>query len=55
MLKAIALVACIIGFVFIGPKALAEFRRTRPRNDAPHSLGNPGDPEGLQPSKRPAA
>ena len=26
MLKLITLAACVIGFVFLGPKALAEFR-----------------------------
>jgi hypothetical protein len=31
MLKIIALLACVIGFVFLGPKALAEFRQGRPR------------------------
>jgi len=28
MLKIITLIACVIGFVFLGPKALAEFRQT---------------------------
>ena len=31
ILKALALAACVIGFVFLGPKALAEFRRAHPR------------------------
>jgi hypothetical protein len=31
MLKLIALAACVIGFVFVGPKALAEFRHADPR------------------------
>jgi hypothetical protein len=31
MLKLITLAVCVIGFVFIGPKALAEFRQPRPR------------------------
>lgn len=31
MLKLITLAACVIGFVFLGPKALAEFRQARPR------------------------
>jgi hypothetical protein len=35
MLKLIALAACVIGFFFIGPKALAEFRQIRPRTRAP--------------------
>jgi hypothetical protein len=30
MLKLITLAACVIGFVFIGPKALAEFRQVWP-------------------------
>jgi hypothetical protein len=30
MLKLIALAACTIGFVFLGPKALAEFRQVLP-------------------------
>jgi hypothetical protein len=29
MLKLITLAACVVGFVLLGPKALAEFRRTR--------------------------
>ena len=39
MLKIITLAACVIGFVFLGPKALAEFRevwsgtRTSPNPD----------------------
>ena len=32
MLKLITLAACVIGFVFLGPKALAEFRQARPRS-----------------------
>lgn len=31
MLKILALAACVIGFVFLGPKALAEYRRALPR------------------------
>ena len=31
MLKLITLVVCVIGFIFLGPKALAEFRQARPR------------------------
>ena len=31
MLKFITLAVCVIGFVFLGPKALAEFRQARPR------------------------
>jgi len=29
MLKLITLAACVIGFFFLGPKALAEFRQAR--------------------------
>lgn len=32
MLKILALAACVIGFVFLGPKALAEFRQAHPRS-----------------------
>ena len=32
MLQLITLAACVIGFVFLGPKALAEFRQARPRS-----------------------
>jgi len=35
MLKLITLAACVIGFVFLGPKALAEFRQVRPRTRTP--------------------
>ena len=31
MLKLITLAACVIGFFFLGPKALAEFRQARSR------------------------
>jgi hypothetical protein len=31
MLKVITLAACVIGFFFLGPKALAEFRQSHPR------------------------
>ena len=31
MLKLITLAACVIGFIFIGPKALADFRQVWPR------------------------
>jgi hypothetical protein len=37
MLKIIALAACVIGFVFLGPKAVAEFRRASPRTRTPSS------------------
>jgi hypothetical protein len=55
MLKAVALLACVIGFVFIGPKALAEFRRTRPKNDAPRPLSHRDDSEEQQRGKRQVA
>jgi hypothetical protein len=32
MLKILALAACVIGFVFLGPKAVAEYRRALPRS-----------------------
>ena len=32
MLKLITLAVCVIGFVFLAPKAVAEFRHTHPRN-----------------------
>ena len=37
MLKLITLAACVIGFVFIGPKALAEFRHAFPKSRTPSS------------------
>jgi hypothetical protein len=37
ILKMIALLACVIGFVFLGPKAVAEFLRARPRTHTPLS------------------
>lgn len=37
MLKVIALAACVIGFIFLGPKAVAEFRRANPRTRIPSS------------------
>ncbi len=56
MLKLLSLAACIIGFILVGPKALAEFRRARPRNDAPpHPVAKPDDSEGQQKTKRQAA
>jgi hypothetical protein len=39
MLKIITLLACVIGFVFLGPKALAEFRQFRQQARTP-STGN---------------
>jgi hypothetical protein len=35
MPKLLALAVCVIGFVFLGPKALAEFRQMRPRTRTP--------------------
>jgi len=32
MLKVIALAACIVGFAYLAPKAVAEFRRALPRS-----------------------
>ena len=42
MLKVITLAACVIGFVFLGPKALAEFRRPNPQKDTAEN-GRTGD------------
>ena len=45
MLKLITLAACVIGFVFIGPKALAEFRQARyQRRAASTGNGDQKDP-----------
>jgi hypothetical protein len=46
MLKFITLAVCVIGFVFLGPKALAEFRHAHPRtrippSDSPQGKDNP--------------
>ena len=35
MLKFITLAVCVVGFFFLGPKALAEFRQLRPRTRTP--------------------
>ena len=35
MLKLITLAVCVIGFFFLGPKALAEFRQLRPPTRTP--------------------
>jgi hypothetical protein len=35
MLKFLALLSCIVGFVFIAPKAVAEFRLSRSRSRGP--------------------
>ena len=37
MLKFITLATCVIGFVFLGPKALAEFRHAFPKTRTPSS------------------
>jgi hypothetical protein len=37
MLKLITLAACVVGFVFLVPKALAEFRRAGPATHPPGS------------------
>ena len=49
MLKLITLAACVIGFFFLGPKALAEFRQVRPRirtrlSDNTENKGSPDKP-----------
>jgi hypothetical protein len=43
MLKLITLAACVIGFIFVGSKALAEFRQARPQKRTP-STGDHKDP-----------
>ena len=43
MLKLITLAACVIGFVFIGPKALAEFRQVWPGTRTVPSPDGTGD------------
>ena len=49
MLKLITLAACVIGFFFLGSKALAEFREAHPRSrtrltDKPESKDTPEKP-----------
>jgi hypothetical protein len=43
MLKLIALAACVIGFVVVGPKALAEFREARAGSRTRTGDGGDGD------------
>jgi hypothetical protein len=51
MLKLIALAVCVIGFFFLGPKALAEFRQARPRtasspsSDSAEGKDTPDEPK----------
>jgi hypothetical protein len=49
MLKIITLLACVIGFVFLGPKALAEFRQARP----PKRRSSTGNGEGKDAADKP--
>ena len=55
MLKLLALAVCVIGFVFLGPKALAEFRRAHPRNRASLSGHDEGKEAGDKPGSSAAA
>ena len=50
MLKLITLAACVIGFVFLGPKALAEFRQVWPRTG---TGPNPPSPDGKDTGEKP--
>jgi hypothetical protein len=52
MLKIAALLACIIGVFFVGPKAVAEFRRARPIKGGSHPVANPDDSKDHRTSKR---
>ena len=52
MLKIAALLACIVGVLFVGPKAVAEFRRARPIKGGSHPLANPTDSKDHRTSKR---
>jgi hypothetical protein len=52
MLKIAALLACIIGVIFVGPKAVAEFRRARPIKGGSHPVANPDDSKDHRTSKR---
>jgi hypothetical protein len=45
MLKLITLAACAIGFFFLGPKALAEFRQARSLSDDAESKDTSEKPE----------
>jgi hypothetical protein len=47
MLKIITLLVCVIGFVVLGPKALAEFRQARLQTRTP-STGNGKDKDGAE-------
>ena len=55
MLKIVALLACIIGVLFVGPKAVAEFRRARPRKGDSHPVANQSDSKDQPTSKRQVA
>ena len=52
MLKIAALLACIIGVVYLGPKAVAEFRQVRPIKGGSDPLANPSDSKDHRTSKR---
>ena len=50
MLKLIALAACVIGFVLLGPKALAEFRQVWSRTG---TVPSPPSPNGKDTGEKP--
>ncbi len=54
MLKLITLAACVIGFVFLGPKAWAEFRQARPqpRTRVSNNAENKDTPKKSRSSRR---
>jgi len=54
MLKLITLAVCVIGFVFLGPKAWAEFRQARPqpRTRVSHNAENKDTPKKPRSSRR---
>ena len=55
MLKLIALAACVIGFVFVGPKALAEFREAGPGSRTRSGADGAGSDGGNKPESSVAA
>ena len=55
MLKLITLAVCVIGFVFLGPKALAEFRQARLQTGTPLSNDAESKDSGDKPKSSAAA
>jgi hypothetical protein len=55
MLKLITLAACVIGFFFLGPKALAEFRQAHPRSRTRLGDNGEGTDSGNKPPSSAAA